>query len=64
MSEGVYTTEEKRKRIFGIVGAASGNLVEWFDFYIYAFFAVYFQQALTSPSMASGTKQIYVWYDF
>lgn len=61
MNEHVYTPEEKRKRILGIVGAASGNLVEWFDFYIYAFFAVYFQQALTSPSMASGTKQIYVW---
>ncbi|MHA3103060.1 MFS transporter [Acinetobacter sp. ANC 3791] len=61
MSEGVYTTEEKRKRIFGIVGAASGNLVEWFDFYIYAVFAVYFQQALTSPDMASTTKQIYIW---
>ncbi|MHA3051899.1 MFS transporter [Acinetobacter sp. ANC 4640] len=61
MSEGVYTTEEKRKRIFGIVGAASGNLVEWFDFYIYAVFAVYFQQALTSPDMTSATKQIYIW---
>ena len=61
MSEQVYSAEEKRKRIFGIVGAASGNLVEWFDFYIYAVFAVYFQQALTSPSMEAGTKQIYVW---
>lgn len=37
-----YTGEERRKRIFAIVGASSGNLVEWFDFYIYAFFALYF----------------------
>ncbi len=44
-----YTQEEKRSRIRGIVGAASGNLVEWFDFYIYAVFAAYFTQALTAP---------------
>ncbi|WP_040261171.1 MFS family transporter [Pseudomonas massiliensis] len=37
-----YTGEERRKRIFAIVGASSGNLVEWFDFYVYAFFALYF----------------------
>ncbi len=37
-----YTHEEKRKRVFAIVAASSGNLVEWFDFYIYAFCAIYF----------------------
>jgi MHS family alpha-ketoglutarate permease-like MFS transporter len=37
-----YTPEEKRRRIFAIVGASSGNLVEWFDFYVYAFSAIYF----------------------
>lgn len=56
-----YTQEEKRSRIRGIVGAASGNLVEWFDFYIYAVFATYFTQALTAPDMDSTTKSIYVW---
>lgn len=56
-----YTPEEKRKRIFGIVGAASGNLVEWFDFYIYAVFAIYFQHALTAPNMDETTQGIYVW---
>ncbi|MEB3753452.1 MFS transporter [Acinetobacter sp. MD2(2019)] len=60
-TEHVYSPEEKRKRIFGIVGAASGNLVEWFDFYIYAVFAVYFQHALTAPDMNSTTKSVYVW---
>ncbi|MEJ7138489.1 MFS family transporter [Amphibiibacter pelophylacis] len=29
-------------RIKSIVSASSGNLVEWFDFYIYAFFSLYF----------------------
>lgn len=37
-----YTSEEKRKRVFAIMAASSGNLVEWFDFYIYAFCAIYF----------------------
>jgi metabolite-proton symporter len=31
--------------IRSIVGASSGNLVEWFDFYIYAFTALYFSSA-------------------
>jgi len=30
------------RRIAAIVGASSGNLVEWYDFYIYAFCALYF----------------------
>lgn len=33
---------EKKARIFAIFAASSGNLVEWFDFYVYAFCAVYF----------------------
>ena len=37
-----YSFEEQRKRIFAIVAASSGNLVEWFDFYVYAFSAIYF----------------------
>src|ERR1700758_3528824 len=39
---GHYTFAEKRKRIFAIMAASSGNLVEWFDFYVYAFTAIYF----------------------
>jgi MHS family alpha-ketoglutarate permease-like MFS transporter len=33
------------QRIKAIVGASSGNLVEWFDFYIYSFCALYFSAA-------------------
>jgi len=64
MSEVVYTKEEKKKRVLGIVGASSGNLVEWFDFYIYAVFAMYFQHALTAPDMNSTAQAIYVWCVF
>ena len=34
-----------RQRVMAIVGASSGNLVEWFDFYIYSFLALYFSSA-------------------
>jgi MHS family alpha-ketoglutarate permease-like MFS transporter len=34
-----------RARIMAIVGASSGNLVEWYDFYAYAFAAIYFAHA-------------------
>lgn len=56
-----YTKQEKASRIKGIVGAASGNLVEWFDFYIYAVFAVYFTKALTAQDIDPSTQSIYVW---
>lgn len=50
------TPEEVRKRVFAIVAASSGNLVEWFDFYIYAFCAIYFAPAFF-PS-ADPTAQL------
>jgi MFS transporter, MHS family, dicarboxylic acid transporter PcaT len=40
-----YTASERRRRIVDIVAASSGNLVEWFDFYVYAFCSVYFAAA-------------------
>ena len=33
---------EMRRRVWAIVGASSGNLVEWYDFYVYSFTALYF----------------------
>ena len=45
-----YTPHEKRQRIFAIVAASSGNLVEWFDFYVYAFCAIYFAHAFFPKS--------------
>jgi MHS family alpha-ketoglutarate permease-like MFS transporter len=46
----VYSSEEKRKRIFAVIAASSGNLVEWFDFYIYSFCAIYFAPAFFPKS--------------
>ncbi len=39
------SAHDTRRRIFAIVGASSGNLVEWFDFYVYSFCALYFAPA-------------------
>src|SRR5437870_2788919 len=36
---------ERARRILAIVGASSGNLVEWYDFYTYSFTALYFAAA-------------------
>lgn len=36
------TSSDTRRRIWAIVGASSGNLIEWFDFYVYSFCSLYF----------------------
>ncbi|EJF91466.1 MFS family transporter [Bartonella melophagi] len=33
---------DTKKRIISIVSSASGNLVEWYDFYVYSFASIYF----------------------
>jgi len=51
---------DRAKRIRAIVGASSGNLVEWYDFYAYAFTSIYFAAAFfpagdtTSQLMATA----------
>jgi len=42
VTAGQYSFEEKRRRVFAIMAASSGNLVEWFDFYVYSFTTIYF----------------------
>ena len=41
---------DRRRRILAIVGASSGNLVEWYDFYAYTAFALYFAPAFFPAS--------------
>jgi MHS family dicarboxylic acid transporter PcaT-like MFS transporter len=52
----VSSAVERRRRILGIVAASSGNLVEWFDFYVYAFSALYFAPAFFPK--ADSTAQL------
>src|SRR5947209_8856106 len=42
---GTSAAADRKRRIIAIVGASSGNLVEWYDFYIYAFTSIYFAAA-------------------
>lgn len=57
---GGSAVSDRRRRILAIVGASSGNLVEWYDFYAYAFTAIYFAAAFfpsgdtTSQLMATA----------
>ncbi|PRC90682.1 MFS family transporter [Solimicrobium silvestre] len=46
---------DSKHRIFAIIGASSGNLVEWFDFYVYSFCSIYFASAFF-PSGNSTTQ--------
>lgn len=41
----VNPTGDRARRIRAIIGASSGNLVEWYDFYAYAFTSIYFASA-------------------
>src|ERR1700760_614892 len=36
------TSADRGRRIWAIFGSSSGNLVEWYDFYAYAFAALFF----------------------
>ena len=40
--QGTQDTGISRKRLFSIVGGSAGNLVEWYDWFAYASFAIYF----------------------
>lgn len=40
-----HDSHDTWRRIRAIIGASSGNLVEWFDFYIYSFASLYFAHA-------------------
>ncbi|QVN22919.1 MFS family transporter [Burkholderia pyrrocinia] len=44
-SDATATSADTRRRIRAIVGASSGNLVEWFDFFVYSFCSLYFAHA-------------------
>ncbi|MCR0981338.1 MFS family transporter [Roseomonas populi] len=46
---------DTRRRVWAIVGGSSGNLVEWYDFYVYAATALYFAPAFF-PSGDSTTQ--------
>lgn len=48
---------DTKKRVYAIVSSASGNLVEWYDFYVYAFTSIYFA-SLFFPSNGNVTEEL------
>ena len=44
---------DTRRCIKAIIGASSGNLVEWFDFFVYSFCSIYFAHAFFPTGNAS-----------
>jgi len=48
------TKTTTQNSITAILAASSGNLVEWFDFYIYSFCSIYFAPAFFPKSDATG----------
>ncbi len=45
-----------RRRLVSIFGGSIGNLIEWYDFYVYSFFALYFAKSFFPGS--SDTAQL------
>ncbi|KEG19203.1 MFS family transporter [Bartonella bacilliformis] len=41
-NEKILAPNDSKKRVLSIVSSASGNLVEWYDFYVYSFTSIYF----------------------
>ena len=52
------TPAESRRRVIAILGSSSGNLIEWYDFYAYAFTQLYFAAAFV-PSSSPTTRLLY-----
>jgi MFS transporter, MHS family, alpha-ketoglutarate permease len=52
----VADTHSETRRLRSIVGGSIGNLVEWYDWYVYSAFALYFAKSFFPP--ASQTAQL------
>jgi MFS transporter, MHS family, alpha-ketoglutarate permease len=58
LSEATHYTTTNRQRIMAIIKASSGNLIEWFCFYVYAFTGLYFSSAFFGGNRSTQLLQI------
>lgn len=56
------TPHDSRRSVSNTLKGSAGNLVEWFDVYVYSVFAVYFESKFFSPDDKNAT--LYVWAIF
>lgn len=52
--DGGDSATDRKQMTKTIIAASSGNLVEWFDFYTYAFFSVYFAERFFAGTGQTG----------
>ncbi|WJY73848.1 MFS transporter [Corynebacterium auriscanis] len=52
--DGGDSATDRKRMTKTIIAASSGNLVEWFDFYTYAFFSVYFAERFFAGTGQTG----------
>jgi MHS family alpha-ketoglutarate permease-like MFS transporter len=56
------TPQALRRSVSNTLKGSAGNLVEWYDVYVYSVFAVYFESEFFSPDDKNAT--LYVWAIF
>lgn len=56
MTSATLDSTETRRRVKGILGGSAGNLVEWYDWYVYSAFTLYFAPSFFPQS--SPTAQL------
>ena len=56
------TAPSLRRSVSNTLKGSAGNLVEWYDVYVYSVFAVYFEQKFFTPEDKNAT--LYVWAIF
>ena len=64
LNQALTATDGRRMRraVSNTLKGSAGNLVEWFDVYVYSVFAVYFEKQFFTPE--DSNSQLYVWAIF
>lgn len=62
MSTTTATAPNLRRSVSNTLKGSAGNLVEWYDVYVYSVFATYFESQFFDKNDANST--VYVWAIF
>ena len=59
MTTSTSTSADTRRAIWNTIRGSSGNLVEWYDVYVYTVFASYFENQFFDPADQNSTIYVY-----
>lgn len=59
MTTSTSTSADTRRAIWNTIRGSSGNLVEWYDVYVYTVFASYFEKQFFDPADQNSTIYVY-----